>query len=72
MAEENKSGAFASSGAVVAAFAAMGVYYFHREAPLVDLRPLTDASIQELVTSNRGGPPMARPARCRRTIGLWA
>ena len=50
MAEENKSGAYASSGAVVAAFAAMGVYYFHREAPLVDLRPLTGASIQESAT----------------------
>jgi hypothetical protein len=40
MADDNKPGSnLASSGAVVAALAAMGVYYFHREAPLVDSRP---------------------------------
>jgi hypothetical protein len=50
MAEENNSGAFASSAAVAAAFAAMGVYYFYRETQLVDLRPLTGASLQESAT----------------------
>ena len=40
MADDNKQGPnLASSGAVVAAIAAMGLYYFHREAPLVDSRP---------------------------------
>jgi hypothetical protein len=42
MADDNKSGSLASSGAVVAALAAMGLYYFYREAP----RPVaTDARI---------------------------
>ncbi len=37
----------ANSGVIVAALAAMGVYYFHHEAPLVDLRPAADAPIEE-------------------------
>ncbi len=51
MADDDKPGTnLASSGAVVAALAAIGVYYFHREAPLVDLRPV-DLSFQEHATS---------------------
>lgn len=48
MANEEKSGTnFASGSVTVAALAAIGVYYFHHEAPLVDLRPTaTDAKLQ--------------------------
>jgi len=48
MADDNKPGSnLANSGVIVAALAAMGVYYFHHEAPLVDLRPAADAPIEE-------------------------
>jgi hypothetical protein len=49
MADDNKPGTnLASSSAIVAALAAMGIYYFHSQAPLVDLRPaVTDTSIQQ-------------------------
>jgi hypothetical protein len=47
MADDNKPGTnLASGGVVVAALAALGIYYFHHEAPLVDLRPV-DPSIYE-------------------------
>jgi len=40
MADDNKPGSnLANSGIIVAALAAMGVYYFHHEAPLLDSRP---------------------------------
>lgn len=48
---DDKSGMNLTSGsAVVAALAAMGLYYFHHEAPLVDLRPLAHANLEELAT----------------------
>ena len=47
MADDNKPGTnLASGGVVVAALAALGIYYFHHEAPLVDLRPV-NSSIYE-------------------------
>jgi hypothetical protein len=45
MADEHNPNSLASSGAVVAAIAAIGLFYFHREAPLTDLRPTADQSI---------------------------
>src|SRR5208283_2467134 len=48
MADDNKPGSnLANSGIIVAALAAMGVYYFHREAPLVDLRPADPISQEQ-------------------------
>jgi hypothetical protein len=48
MAEGDKPGTNLANGSViVAALAAMGVYYFHREAPLLDIRPVAEAPIEE-------------------------
>jgi hypothetical protein len=48
MANDDKSGTnLANGGAIIAAVAAMGVYYFHHEAPLVDLRPAPEARMEE-------------------------
>jgi hypothetical protein len=46
MADDKSGTNLASSSVVLVALVATGTYFFHKEAPLVDLRP-TDSSIQE-------------------------
>jgi hypothetical protein len=45
MAEDHSPNSLANGGAVVAAIAALGFFYFHHEAPLTDLRPTADQNV---------------------------
>jgi hypothetical protein len=48
MANEDKSGTNLTSVSVVfVALASTGFYFFHREAPLVDMRPIAEARLEE-------------------------
>jgi hypothetical protein len=46
MANDEKPGTNLASGSVIfVALASTGFYFFHREAPLVDMRPLAEARL---------------------------
>jgi hypothetical protein len=48
MANDEKPGTNLASGSVIfVALVSTGLYFFHREAPLVDMRPITDARLEE-------------------------
>ncbi|HEX3494865.1 MAG TPA: hypothetical protein VHT48_05795 [Methylocella sp.] len=48
MASDEKPGTkLASGSAIMVALVATGFYFFHREAPLVDMRPLAEARLEE-------------------------
>ena len=48
MANDDKPGTNLASGSVIfVALVSTGFYFFHREAPLVDMRPIADARLEE-------------------------
>jgi hypothetical protein len=48
MASDEKPGTNLASGSVImVALVSTGLYFFHREAPLVDVRPLAEAHLEE-------------------------
>jgi hypothetical protein len=48
MANDDKPGTNLASGSVIfVALVSTGFYFFHREAPLVDMRPIAEAPLEE-------------------------
>ena len=48
MANDEKPGTNLASGSVIfVALVSTGFYFFHREAPLVDMRPLAEVRLEE-------------------------
>ncbi len=77
MADEDKSGTNLASGSVIfVAVVSAGFYFFHREAPLVDLRPVAEGHVEERtapqeIEARLWQDPIGAVDKFREKSGAW-